>query len=128
MKYRNDFRQTITTPYKEKQPYLFNHVAWRVETAHPKGALQEPKNGGEACAESSEILKRGENKAGGLFMVVGRENGNDNQDEGEKIPDEKNPGDAIQKMWAVDVDCCASEGDQICEEDGMPALDGVIRE
>lgn len=51
-------------------------------TTHAEGTLQEPQYRSKARAKTSEVLEVVEDKAGGLLVIIRRQDRDDNNDEG----------------------------------------------
>ena len=100
-------------------------MCWRIITAHAERALQQAQDGRKGSPEAGEVLEIVEDETGGLFVGVCGEDDDDNDDEGGDVPDEDAFGDSVEEVGAVDIDGGGHEGDEVGEEDGVPALDYV---
>ena len=100
-------------------------MRWRIVTAHTEGTLQEPQNRSKAGGKAGEILEVVEDKASGLFVIIGSQYRNDNDYEGRYVPDEDESGDSVKQVWPVYIDASTHQCDEIGDEDRMPSLNGI---
>ena len=83
------------------------HVAGRIVATHTEAALQEPQYRCKACTKPREVLKVMEDKAGRLFVIIGGQDRNDNNDKGQDIPYENEAGDSVQQVRPVNINASA---------------------
>jgi len=105
--------------------HLFGHVRRRVVAAHAEAGLQDADDGRHGGGgPAREVLEFLEHERGRLLVVVGRKDGHHDDDEGAHVPDQHGARDAVQEVRSPDVDRGCEEGDRVCNQHCVPALDG----
>ena len=103
-------------------------MRWRIVTAHTEGTLQEPQYSSKAGGKPGEVLEVVEYKASRLFVIIGGQYRNDNDYEGQYVPDEDESGDSVQQVWTVYIDASTHQSNEIGDENRMPSLYGIAGE
>lgn len=66
-----------------------------------------------------------EDEAGGLLVVVHSEDGDEDDEEGAYVPQKYAARYLVQQVRANDVRGTRAEGDEIGDEDNVPAFNGI---
>ena len=95
---------------------------------HSKRTLQQSQNRNISHAiEACEVLEILKDKASRLLMVVASKYDDNDDEEGHNVPDHHATGHPIQQIRPIDIHRRAQESDEICQQDGMPPLNDIIR-
>lgn len=89
--------------------------------------LQEPDHDTHTGAfEARVVLEISEDEAGGLLVVIAGKNGDGNYEKRQDVEHDSECGNVVQETREEDIDERCDDGQQVCDQDAVPAFYRVI--